>query len=82
MKVTELLTGYKNLSQKTLSAYNSDLKQFFDFENDVLRSDICSFILYLNSNLKLKDSSIRRKIITLKNFYDYLSDKFYRYLPF
>ena len=78
MELTDKFINYlqvtKNLSQKTLSAYTSDLKQFFDFENDVFRPDVCSFILHLNSDLKLKDSSIRRKIITLKNFYDYLTE--------
>ena len=64
----------KNLSEKTLRAYTSDLKQFFNYENNILQPDICAFISYLNRQLKLKDSSIRRKIITLKNFYNYLLD--------
>ncbi|MDE6667973.1 MAG: tyrosine-type recombinase/integrase, partial [Clostridia bacterium] len=66
------LQATKNLSQKTLSAYKSDLKQFFEYEQNILHPDICAFVSYLNSRLKLKDTSIRRKIITLKNFYDYL----------
>ena len=64
----------KNLSEKTLRAYTSDLKQFFNYENNILQPDICAFITYLNGQLKLKDTSIRRKIITLKNFYNYLLD--------
>ncbi len=36
------------------------------------KPDICTFIAFLKIDLKLKDTSIRRKIITLKNFYDYL----------
>lgn len=71
-KFISYLQATKNLSQKTLSAYKSDLMQFFNFESDLLHPDICSFIAYLNSSLKLKDTSIRRKIITLKSFYDYL----------
>ena len=35
---------------------------------------ICGFISYLNSEIKLRDTSIRRKIITLKSFYNYLID--------
>lgn len=66
------LQATKNLSNKTLKAYASDLKQFFNFEKNILRPDVCAFISHLNIELKLKDSSIRRKIITLKNFYDYL----------
>ncbi|MDE6441826.1 MAG: tyrosine-type recombinase/integrase [Clostridia bacterium] len=68
------LQATKNLSQKTLAAYTSDLNQFFNFENNILQPDICAFISHLNIELKLKDTSIRRKIITLKNFYNYLID--------
>lgn len=68
------LQATKNLSEKTLKAYKSDLKQFFGYEKDVLRPDICAFISYLSRQLRLKDTSIRRKIITLKNFYNYLID--------
>lgn len=68
------LQATKNLSDKTLSAYTGDLRQFFTYEQDILHPDICSFISHLSSNLKLKDTSIRRKIITLKSFYSYLID--------
>ena len=68
------LQATKNLSDKTLSAYRGDLRQFFAYEQDILHPDICSFISYLTSKLKLKDTSIRRKIITLKIFYSYLID--------
>lgn len=73
-KFNNYLQATKNLSDKTLKAYASDLKQFFAYEKDILKPDVCSFISYLSVGLKLKDSSIRRKIITLKSFYDYLSD--------
>ena len=62
----------KNLSTKTLSAYKSDLSQFFSYEVNVLHPDICAFVAHLSTELHLKDTSIRRKIITLKCFYDYL----------
>lgn len=68
------LQATKNLCQKTLSAYSSDLSQFNAFIQDVLHPDICGFISYLHEDLKLKDSSIRRKIVTLKTFYDFLLD--------
>ena len=73
-KFINYLHATKNLSDKTLKAYTSDLKQFFNYENNILQPDICSFVSYLNIGLKLKDSSVRRKIITLKNFYSYLVD--------
>ncbi len=71
-KFINYLQATKNLSDKTLKAYTSDLKQFYYFEKNVFKPDICGFIAFLNTELKLKDTSIRRKIITLKNFYDFL----------
>lgn len=73
-KFISYLQATKNLSDKTLNAYKSDLMQFFAFEQDILHPDICSFVAFLGSRLKLKDTSIRRKIITLKCFYSYLID--------
>lgn len=64
----------KNLSPKTLAAYSSDLKQFSQYEQNIMSPDIRAFIAYLTSDLRLKDSSVRRKIITLKNFYGFLVD--------
>jgi integrase/recombinase XerC/integrase/recombinase XerD len=82
-KFINYLHATKNLSMKTLKAYNSDLKQFFNFEKTLLFPDICGFIAHLNSKLKLKDTSIRRKIITLKNFYDYLyNENLINFSPF
>ena len=76
-KFINYLKATKNLSQKTLAAYSSDLKQFISYEQEILQPDVCSFISYLKVDLNLKDTSIRRKIITLKNFYDYLIDNDY-----
>lgn len=73
-KFIHYLQATKNLSEKTLSAYASDLKQFFAFEQNELEPDICAYISHLRLDLKLKDTSIRRKIITLKNYYGYLAD--------
>lgn len=73
-KFVSHLQATKNLSNKTLYAYRGDLEQFFSYEEDILHPDICSFVSYLSSQLKLKDASIRRKIITLKVFYTYLVD--------
>lgn len=73
-KFINYLQTTKNLSATTLSAYTGDLHQFFAYEQDILNPDICSFVSYLTSNLKLQDTSIRRKIITLKIFYSYLID--------
>ncbi|MDE5563199.1 MAG: tyrosine-type recombinase/integrase [Clostridiales bacterium] len=73
-KFINYLQATKNLSDKTLYAYTGDLNQFFAYEQDILHPDICSFVSYLSYGLKLKDTSVRRKIITLKIFYSYLID--------
>ena len=71
-KFINYLKATKNLSPKTLAAYSGDLKQFVSYEHEILKPDICGFISHLSSDLNLKDTSIRRKIITLKIFYEYL----------
>ena len=71
-KFINYLKATKNLSHKTLAAYSSDLRQFIAYEQEILNPDVCGFISYLSEALNLKDTSIRRKIITLKTFYDYL----------
>lgn len=62
----------KNLTSKSLMAYKGDLTQFISIEKDVINPNICEYITYLSNELKLKDTSIRRKIVTIKNFYEYL----------
>ena len=62
----------KNLSSKSLLAYKGDLVQFANKEESLYDVDICGYVSYLSATLGLKDSSIRRKIVTLHNFYDYL----------
>ena len=65
----------KNLSTKTLEAYKGDLLQFAEYQHEILDTDVCEYIAYLNKTLSLKDTSIRRKIVTLQNFYDYLDSQ-------
>ena len=65
----------KNLSGKTLKAYESDLRQFARYEKNIFRPDICAYITFLSGEMKLSDSSVRRKIVTLKIFYEYLSEE-------
>lgn len=62
----------KNLTSKSLMAYKGDLTQFISIEKDLINPNICEYITYLSDELKLKDTSIRRKIVTIKNFYEYL----------
>lgn len=81
-KFIEYLKSTKNLSPKTLEAYSIDLKTFMQVEKDLLEPDIRAYVLHLQS-LGLKDSSVKRKIVTLRIFYDYLyNEKIISYSPF
>lgn len=73
-KFTKYLKSTKNLSDKTLAAYTSDLKQFLERESSPLQPDIREYVSHLQS-MGLKDTSIKRKIVTLRIFYDYLSEE-------
>ena len=65
-----------NLSEKTIKAYKSDLIDFFLFVSDGITSkSIIDYIDLLNNQKQLKDTSIRRKIITIKQFVNYLYSK-------
>lgn len=63
----------KNLSDKTILAYQSDLSDFCRFLNcSYIQEDtIIRYIQFL-SDKKLKDTTITRKLIVLKMFFDYL----------
>ena len=78
----EYLKSTKNLSPKTLEAYSIDLKTFMQVEKNLLEPDIRAYVLHLQS-LGLKDSSVKRKIVTLRVFYEYLyNEKIISYSPF
>lgn len=64
-KFIEYLKSTKNLSPKTLEAYSIDLKKFMQVEKNQLNPNICAYVLHLQ-----KDSSVKRKIVTLRIFYD------------
>lgn len=69
----------KNLSGKSIKAYYSDILNFIKFiseqNNKIVNSEnIIKYIDSLRTIKKLKDSSIKRKIISLKIFTQYLYD--------
>ena len=70
----ETAQSTKNLSSKTIIAYRSDLKDFCAFADcDALNKVIIlSYVHKLSQERKLKDSTINRKIIVLKMFFEYL----------
>lgn len=68
---------YKNLSEKSLIAYNSDLNDFFSYykENKKLffsSNVINNYFVNLQLKRKLKDTTISRKLITIKMYYQFL----------
>lgn len=68
----------KNLSDKTITAYHSDLLDFCRYIGDsvIAEDTILNYIGYL-SKKELKDSTINRKLIVLKMFYEYLYHNHY-----
>lgn len=64
----------KNLSSKTIEAYRSDLKDFCSFlsEHQMDENIILNYIQHMSKERHLKDSTISRKLIVLKMFFDYL----------
>jgi len=64
----------KNLSEKTITAYHSDLQDFFTFvKNKELQEEtILLYVQHLFGDRNLKDSTINRKLIVLKMFFNYL----------
>lgn len=66
----------KKLSNNTKMAYERDLKAFASYLNNknienITVNDIKDYIGYLN-NIKEKDKSIARKIVSIRTFFDYL----------
>lgn len=74
----------KNLSEKTIKAYRSDINDFLIFIKDNMsKNSLISYFEYLNKYKELRDSSIKRKLITLKQFISFLFiKKAIKYNPF
>ena len=69
----------KNLSEKTLKAYGCDLKAFLAFFKSInIESigieDLRGYLDHLEKG-DLKDSTIRRKLATIKVFFSFLEDE-------
>ncbi len=69
----------KNLSSKTILAYNSDLNDFCEYIINKSMDDsiLINYIRYLTQSRKLSDSTIKRKLIVLKMFFEYLYENQY-----
>lgn len=81
--VEEFLEACRNefkLSEKTNLAYTYDLGQFREFTphsslQQISGKDINHYLFYLDHAQDLKDATIRRKIMTLKAFFNYFLDR-------
>ena len=69
----------KNLSNNTILAYHSDLKDFLLFTqtNAFDETIVLKYVQYLSQIRYLKDTTITRKLITLKLYFKYLYDNNY-----
>lgn len=72
-----VMKSTKNLSSKTEVAYRSDLKDFCVFleENQLDDSVVLKYVQHLSQHRELKDSTISRKLIVLKMFFEYLHNQ-------
>lgn len=72
------IKGTKNLSNNTFLAYRCDLLNFFKYlESNKLKCNketLYSYITYLNLTCHLKNQSIKRRIIAIRQFYKFLED--------
>ena len=75
----QLVQSTKNLSEKTITAYTSDLNDFNSFviNHELSTESILQYIQELTITRRLKDTTINRKLIMLKMFFEYLHSKNY-----
>lgn len=69
----------KNLSDKSISAYRSDLNNLQRYivscGSDIPQSLVLEYIQHLSKDRHLKDTTVCRKLITLKMFFTYLYEQ-------
>ncbi len=70
----------RNLSERTLNAYKSDLKTFSQTYKqreveEITTENVRDFIEMLERNHHYKDTTIKRKIATLKVFFNFVEQE-------
>ena len=71
--ITKMMVS-KNLDMKSIKAYTSDLNHLIDFTNGkISQESIMSYIQYLTQ--KYKDTTISRKLITIKMFFRFIEEE-------
>lgn len=75
----QVIQSTKNLSDKTVLAYRSDLNDFQVFlqDNELDETVILKYVHMLSKERCLKDSTVCRKLITLKMFFGFLCEQGY-----
>lgn len=67
----------KNLDEKTIKAYRIDLRQFSEYLDrerfDISKDSVSQYIMDMNSQYKPR--SVKRKIASLKAFFNYLEEE-------
>lgn len=78
----DYLKYQKNYSDYTIDNYCRDILEFFDYLDrevldykSVVYSDLRFFLMYLKDEKKDKNSSIDRKLSSLRGFYQYLANE-------
>lgn len=69
-----VIKSTKNLSRKSIIAYGSDLNDFCNYlSNNKLQKDIVlHYTSYLFNERQLQESTIKRKLVVLKMFFEFL----------
>lgn len=71
-----VMKSTKNISDYSVLAYSSDLNDFICFCNGEINNDIIvKYVSYLSQKRCLCDTTINRKLITIKMFFEYLYNK-------
>lgn len=71
-----VMKSTKNISEYSKHAYSSDLRDFIKFSNGKINNNILvEYVSYLSQERHLCDTTISRKLITLKMFFEYLYSK-------
>lgn len=75
----QVIQSTKNLSDKTILAYRSDLNDFQAFlqDNELDETVILKYVQLLSKERSLKDNTVCRKLITLKMFFSFLYEQGY-----
>ena len=78
----DYLKYQKNYSDYTIENYHRDILEFFDYLDrevldykSVVYSDLRFFLMYLKDEKKDKNSSIDRKLSSLRGIYQYLANE-------